>query len=98
SLCLPSSPTRRSSDLVYVIKADGLALWKSRGDGAFPEIISQQTTDPESYFRAITVRGKTVAAVSAMPHSSRRRSSFSARHWSGRSEEHTSELQSRSDL
>src|SRR5438105_657473 len=52
---------------VYVIKADGLALWKSRGDGAFPEIISQQTTDPESYFRAITVRGKTVAAVSAMP-------------------------------
>jgi len=52
---------------VYVIKADGLALWKSRGDGAFPEIISQQTTDPESYFRALTVRGKTVAAVSAMP-------------------------------
>ena len=52
---------------VYVTKADGLALWKSRGDGAFPEIISQQTTDPESYFRTITVRGKTVAAVSAMP-------------------------------
>jgi len=51
---------------VYVAKADGLALWKSRGNVAFPEIISQQTTDPESYFRSIHVRGKTVAAVSAV--------------------------------
>src|SRR4051812_33135970 len=45
---------------VYVTKADGLALWKSRGHGAFPEIISQQTTDPESYFKVITVREKAV--------------------------------------
>ena len=52
---------------VYVTKADGLALWKSRGKGAFPEIISQETTDPESYFRIITVRGKAVAAVCAAP-------------------------------
>jgi len=52
---------------LYVAKADGLAMWKSHGDGAFPEIISQQTTDPESYFRAITVRGRTVAAVCAVP-------------------------------
>jgi len=52
---------------LYVAKADGLALWKSRGDGAFPEIISQQTTDPESYFKAVTVRGKIVAAVCAVP-------------------------------
>jgi hypothetical protein len=51
---------------VYVAKADGLALWKSRGNVAFPEIISQQTTDPESYFRSIHVRGRTVAAVSAV--------------------------------
>lgn len=52
---------------VFVTKADGLALWKSRGKAAFPEIISQETTDPEFYFRTITVRGKTVAAVCAAP-------------------------------
>ena len=51
---------------VYVAKVDGLALWKSRGQAAFPEIISEQTTDPESFFRVICVRGKTVAAVCAM--------------------------------
>jgi hypothetical protein len=48
---------------LYVTKKDGLALWKSRGEGAFPEIISQETTDPEAYFRAIRVRDKIVAAV-----------------------------------
>jgi hypothetical protein len=52
---------------VYVAKADGLALWKSRGEAAFPDIISQQTTDPESFFRTVTVRGRTVAAVCAAP-------------------------------
>src|SRR5215467_87601 len=52
---------------LYVTKADGLALWKQRGNGAFPDIISQQTTDPESYFRTIVVRDKVVAAVCAMP-------------------------------
>ena len=52
---------------LYVAKADGLALWKHRGNGAFPEIISQQTTDPESYFRTIVVRDKAVAAVCAVP-------------------------------
>src|SRR5437762_253882 len=52
---------------VYVAKADGLALWKSRGDAAFPEIISEGSTDPESYFRTIQVRGKVVAAVCAVP-------------------------------
>lgn len=52
---------------VYVAKADGLALWKSRGKGAFPEIVSQEVTDPEFYFRTIIVRGKAVAAVSAAP-------------------------------
>src|SRR5438552_8087203 len=52
---------------LYVTKTDGLALWKHRGNGAFPEIISQQTTDPESYFRTIVVRAKIVAAVCAMP-------------------------------
>jgi hypothetical protein len=52
---------------VYVAKSDGLALWRSRGNAAFPEIISQETTDPETYFRTLVVRGKTVAAVSAVP-------------------------------
>jgi hypothetical protein len=50
---------------VYVAKADGLALWKSRGKAAFSTIISKETTDPEAYFRSVTVRGKTVAAVCA---------------------------------
>ncbi len=52
---------------LYVAKRDGLALWKSRGEGAFPEIISEKTTDPEFYFRTISVRGKPVAAVYAVP-------------------------------
>jgi len=52
---------------VYVIKSDGLALWKSSGKTAFPKIISRETTDPESYFRLISVRGRTVAAVCAVP-------------------------------
>jgi len=49
---------------LYVARADGLALWKDRGK-TFPEIISQETTDPEFYFRSIVVRGKTVAAIYA---------------------------------
>jgi hypothetical protein len=52
---------------VYTTKGDGLALWKSRGDASFPEIISEQITDPESYFRPIVIRQKTVAALSALP-------------------------------
>jgi hypothetical protein len=52
---------------LYVIKADGLALWKQRANGAFPDIISQQTTDPDSYFRSVVVREKVVAAVCAVP-------------------------------
>jgi chromosome segregation ATPase len=52
---------------LYVARADGLALWKSRGEGVFPNIISQQTTDPESYFRTISVRGKIVGAIYATP-------------------------------
>jgi hypothetical protein len=52
---------------VYVAKAEGLALWKSRGDAAFPEIVSEGSTDPESYYRTMQVRGKVVAAVCALP-------------------------------
>lgn len=50
---------------VYVVKADGLALWKTRGGGSFPAVVSQNTSDPETYFKAVVVRDKTVAAVSA---------------------------------
>jgi hypothetical protein len=52
---------------LYVAKPDGLALWKSRGNGAFPTIISHGTTDPDSYFRTISIRGKTVGAIYAAP-------------------------------
>jgi len=51
---------------LYVAKRDGLALWKSRGEAVFPEIISEKTTDPESYFRTISLRGNAVAAVCAV--------------------------------
>jgi hypothetical protein len=52
---------------VYVAKADALALWNSRGNGPFPEIISERSNDPESYFRTVVVRGRVVAAVSSLP-------------------------------
>ena len=52
---------------VYVTRADGLALWKNKGKGAFPDIVSKETTDPEFYFRTIAVRGKTVGAIYAAP-------------------------------
>jgi hypothetical protein len=52
---------------LYVAKADGLALWKSRGETVFPQIISRETTDPDSYFRTISVRGKTVVGICARP-------------------------------
>jgi len=50
---------------VYVAKAGGLGLWKARGKMAFPEIISKETADPEYYFKLITIRGNTVAAIYA---------------------------------
>ena len=50
---------------VYVVRADGLALWKTRGGGSFPAVVSQNTSDPEAYFKAVVVREKTVAAVCA---------------------------------
>src|SRR5262245_4351758 len=48
---------------VYVVKAGGLALWKSRGTTAFAEAISNEAPSSDSYFKAMTVRGKTVAAI-----------------------------------
>jgi hypothetical protein len=50
---------------VYVSKPDGLALWKARGQAAFPKIVSQGTIDPEWFFHQIIVRDKLIAAVCA---------------------------------
>ena len=50
---------------IYTSKADGLALWKRRGQHVFPNIISEQTRDPEFYFKQVIVRGKAVGAVAA---------------------------------
>jgi hypothetical protein len=50
---------------IYVARPGGLILWKTRGDGPFPHLISQDTSDPDAYFKTITVRERTVAAISA---------------------------------
>jgi hypothetical protein len=50
---------------IYTARDDGLALWRTRGKAVFPPVISQATTDPESYFKPVIVRGKTVAAICA---------------------------------
>src|SRR5262249_29480994 len=56
------------STAVYIAKADGLELWKSRGDAAFPAIASSRTIDPELFYRQVAMRGKVVLAVcSAQP-------------------------------
>ena len=51
---------------VYVAKADGLALWKTKGRVAFPKIVSKETIDPDAYFKTIVVRDKIVAAICAL--------------------------------
>src|SRR4029453_16798952 len=48
---------------VYVAKPDGLALWKTRGRIAFPNVVSKDTIDPDAYFKTIVVRERIVAAV-----------------------------------
>ena len=50
---------------IYVIKPDGLSLWKSRGV-AFPNLVSMDTIDPELYCKPAVVRDKMVAAVCAV--------------------------------
>jgi hypothetical protein len=50
---------------VYVVKPDGLALWKTRGRMAFPSVVSKDTIDPDAYFKTIVVRDRIVAAVCA---------------------------------
>jgi arginyl-tRNA synthetase len=50
---------------LYISKADGLALWKTRGDTVFPNIVSQGTIDPELFYRQIVVKDKVLLAVCA---------------------------------
>ena len=51
---------------LYLNKPDGLALWNTQGEAAaFPELISEDTIDPEWYFAPIVVQSRTVAAVCA---------------------------------
>jgi hypothetical protein len=50
---------------VYVAKPEGLELWKSRGTSAFPKSTADENLDPDTYFKTIVVRGKTLAAVCA---------------------------------
>ena len=52
---------------VYIAKGDGMVLWKSRGEGPFPEVVSQDLSDPDSYFKPVVVRERTVAALCARP-------------------------------
>jgi hypothetical protein len=49
---------------IYVMKADGLVLWKMRGD-AFSDVVSPSTIDPEWFYAPVVVRDRTVAAVCA---------------------------------
>ena len=51
---------------LYLNKPEGLELWKSCGEKAFPELISEETIDPEWHFSKIVVRDKTIAAVCAL--------------------------------
>ena len=51
---------------LYLNKPEGLELWKSGGENAFPDLISEDTIDPEWYFSKIVVRDKTVAAICAL--------------------------------
>jgi hypothetical protein len=51
---------------IYVAKSDGLALWKARGNRAFPELVSPDTIDPDLYFKPAVVREKMVAALCAV--------------------------------
>jgi hypothetical protein len=50
----------------YVSKPDGLALWKSRGGRAFPQLVSADTIDPDLYFNTAVVRNKVIAAICAV--------------------------------
>jgi hypothetical protein len=51
---------------IYLNKPDGLALWNAQGDTIFPDLVSEDTIDPEWFFTPIVVQSKTIAAVCAL--------------------------------
>jgi hypothetical protein len=51
---------------LYLNKPDGLALWSTVGDGGlFPEVISEDTKDPQWFWAPIVIRETTVAVLCA---------------------------------
>ena len=52
--------------VLYLNKPDGLRRWGTEGEiSAFPELVSEDTRDPEWYWVPVTVRSRTVLAVGA---------------------------------
>ena len=51
---------------IYLNKSDGLALWNAQGETEFPDLVSEDTIDPEWFFAPIIVQSKTVVAVCAV--------------------------------
>jgi hypothetical protein len=52
---------------IYVTRGEALTLWKARGPKTFPSSMSAATVGADHYFRVISARGRTVAAVAAAP-------------------------------
>jgi hypothetical protein len=52
---------------IYVARAEGLTLWKSRGTKTFPKTISEGAAEADMYVRSVSARGKPVAAIAASP-------------------------------
>ncbi len=50
---------------IYLNQPDGLELWKAQGETGFPDLVSEDTRDPEWFFAPIVIRSKTLAAVCA---------------------------------
>lgn len=51
---------------LYLNKAGGLTRWQGGGDaGVFPDLVSEETRDPDWYWAPITIRSRMVAAVAA---------------------------------
>lgn len=55
-----------SGIVIYLNKPDGLKRWGSEGEAsAFPELVSEDTRDPEWFWTPVSVRSRTVLAVAA---------------------------------
>lgn len=57
---------------LYLNKTGGLTRWQGGGDAqAFPDLISEETRDPDWYWAPITIRSRMVVAVAASEVSNR---------------------------